>query len=208
MNPFSHSRLILASQSPRRAELLRNAGFAFEVRAAPVNETPLEGEPARDYVVRLAREKARAVARLLGGSAGEALVLGADTAVLAGAEILGKPRDEQDARRMLRLLSDKTHEVLTGVALIQLPHNREAAGTERTLVTFGALTESDIEEYVATGEPFDKAGAYGIQGIAGRFIPRIDGCYFNVMGLPLARVAAMLREFGFCGRSPAGARSS
>jgi len=185
--------LILASQSPRRAEILRNAGYEFEVRAATVDEAPLQDEPAGDYVLRLARAKARAVAGRLERGAAEAIVIGADTIVLADGHILGKPADIQDARRMLRLLSGTTHEVITGVAAIAWPANRETTLAERTRVTFRPLSDSDIEGYIATGEPFDKAGSYGIQGIGGRFIPRIEGCYFNVMGLPLAALAEMLR---------------
>lgn len=194
MMPRLNAKLILASGSPRRAEILRNAGFTFETIAAGVDETPLRGEGAEAYVLRVARAKACAVASRLRGSEGDAFVLAADTIVSAEGELLGKPADADDARRMLRLLSGRTHEVLTGVAIATRPAGDEIAAAEKTRVTFRALAESDIENYISSGEPFDKAGGYGIQGLGGRFIPRIEGCYFNVMGLPLARASAMLDE--------------
>ncbi len=173
--------LILASQSPRRAEILRQAGLPFIVRAAPVDETPLPGERPDDYVQRLAGSKAFAVP-----AAPDEAVLGADTTVVIGTEMLGKPADAADARRMLGLLSGRRHEVLTGICL------RCGAEAIRdwavTKVWFARMTDREIEEYVASGEPTDKAGAYAIQGLASRFIERIDGCYFNVVGLPIALV--------------------
>lgn len=188
--------LILASASPRRAEILRNAGFDFEVRPAHVDESLRPGESAKDYVRRLAEEKARMVACQHGKRAmtEPSIVIAADTAVVAGEEILGKPVSDQDARRMLRLLSGKTHEVFTGLAVLSMPDQEVSVAVEVTRVTFARLSDEEIEDYVSSGEPFDKAGGYGIQGRGGKFVSRIEGCYFNVMGLPLARLYAMLRE--------------
>jgi len=185
-------RLILASASPRRRELLAQAGLQFEVMPAHVPEDPLPGEEAIAYVTRLAREKAETVLAELakkGGADGLA-VLGADTTVTLDEEILGKPADAEDAARMLRRLSGRSHRVITGVALATARGTEVAA--EVTAVRFCTLSEEEIEAYVATGEPMDKAGAYAIQGRAARWIPRIEGCYFNVMGLPLALVWALL----------------
>jgi septum formation protein len=180
--------LVLASQSPRRAEILRNAGIPFVVRVTDVDETPFEAERPAPYVRRLAEAKARAVA----ADPGE-VVLAADTTVAAAGELLAKPADAADARRMLRLLSGRRHEVLTGICL------RRGEETLRdhvaTAVWFAPLSDAEIDEYIATGEPMDKAGAYGIQGVASRFIERIEGCYFNVMGLPVARVWRHLKEW-------------
>jgi septum formation protein len=186
-------KLILASASPRRAEILRNAGFEFSVQPAHVDESRLLNEGAEDYVRRLARTKAKVVANLMEGSDSGAVVIGADTVVLAEDQILGKPAGALDARRMLRLLSGKRHEVLSGLSVIGDPRGPEYTDAEKTSVHFLPLSERDIEEYVATGEPFDKAGAYGIQGIGGRFISGIEGCYFNVMGLPLSRLWSTLK---------------
>jgi septum formation protein len=188
--------LILASASPRRAEILRNAGISFDAYATLVDETHRPGELRGDYVRRLALEKARAAAKALEGS-GEFLFLGADTVVVAGDEVLGKPNSADDARRMLRRLSGSAHEVHTGLALVRRSRALEGVVEEVTRVTFAPLSEKEIESYVATNEPFDKAGAYAIQGIGGRYVSRIEGCYFNVMGLPLARLWAFLREFGW-----------
>lgn len=186
--------LILASASPRRQELLRNAGLEFTVCPADIPETRLDGEPAVEFAKRLAREKARAIFDKIkeNGSCCEKVVLGADTVVIVDEHVLGKPSDEADAARMLRMLSGRRHEVTTGVCLIG--ENFEDARSETTEVTFDRLSDADIRMYVATGEPMDKAGAYAIQGIASRWIPRIDGCYFNVVGLPVALVGKMLRE--------------
>jgi septum formation protein len=184
------ARLILASASPRRRELLTQAGFSFTVKAADIDESVLPGEDPEAYVTRLAREKAQTIFDALDDAA--AVVLGADTTVVLDGEILGKPLDKADAVRMLRALSGRTHRVITGVAVVTA---RGTDGTaEVTEVRFCGLSDSEIAEYVETGEPMDKAGAYGIQGRAGKWIPRIEGCYFNVVGLPLARVCAMLRE--------------
>jgi septum formation protein len=181
-------RLILASASPRRRELLTQAGFAFEIHPAHVNEDLRQDEDPIPYVVRLARDKAQAVFNGLNDPA--AVVLGADTTVTLDGHILAKPEDASDAARMLRLLSGRTHRVITGVAVASARGTEVAA--EVTGVTFLSLSDEEIEAYVATGEPMDKAGAYGIQGLAAKWIPRIEGCYFNVVGLPLALVSTML----------------
>lgn len=193
-------RLILASASPRRAEILRNAAIAFEMQATLLDESRREGETPGDYVRRLALEKARAAADAdARRHSGDGLIVGADTVVVAGEEILGKPASEEDARRMLRRLSGASHEVHTGLAVLRRPDKTERVVEEITRVTFAPLSGEDIESYLATGEPFDKAGAYAIQGIGGRYVTRIEGCYFNVMGLPLARLWSLLREFGWEG---------
>jgi septum formation protein len=192
--------LVLASASPRRQELLRNAGISFTVHPANIPETPLMGEIPRQCAERLACEKARAVSRQYPAN----LVLGADTIVVVDGEMLGKPRDEADATRMLRLLSGRTHQVTTGVCLLgplRTENHKPETGfeetrSETTSVTMTALTDEDIRSYIATGEPMDKAGAYAIQGIASRWIPRIEGDYFNVVGLPVALVCRMLQENG------------
>ncbi len=189
-------KLILASASPRRAEILRNAGFAFEVYPAGVDETRLSGESAENYVLRLAHRKARSVAECAGQKHDRTIVIGADTAVAVAGQILGKPTDDEDARRMLRLLSGQTHEVLTGVSLVAATDGSESSHVEKTRVSFLALSEDDIDEYLRSGEPFDKAGAYGVQGIGGKFIWRIEGCYFNVIGLPVSWVWSTLRTLG------------
>ena len=196
--------LVLASASPRRQELLRNAGIPFTVYPADVPEQPKPGESPRECAERLAREKALAVSRQHPAD----LVLGADTIVVVDGEILGKPHDERDAGRMLRLLSGRTHQVTTGVCLVgplrtgnqKLETGFEDTRSETTLVTMTTLTDEDIRCYVATGEPMDKAGAYAIQGMASRWIPHIDGDYFNVVGLPVALVCRMLQEHGLRGQ--------
>ena len=190
-------KLILASASPRRAEVLRDAGFVFQVRPADVDETRLPHEAAEEYVRRVAKAKARVVAERARAAGEHAIVIAADTTVLAQGQILEKPKDAADARRMLRLFSGKTHEVLTALAVIKLATGEEALHVETTRVTFLEMSEDEIEAYIQTGEPFDKAGAYGIQGIAGRFATRIEGCYFNVLGLPLSRLWTTLRALGW-----------
>jgi septum formation protein len=173
--------LVLASSSPRRRDLLSNAGIPFTVRVAPVDESCVEGEEPVEYVRRIAQSKAAAAA-----AEPHEIVLGADTTVVAGGAILGKPENDADASRMLRLLSGQRHEVLTGICLKR--------GTETvvdhavTAVWFAPMSTDEIAAYVATGEPADKAGAYAIQGIASRYINRIEGCYFNVVGLPVSLV--------------------
>ena len=184
--------LVLASASPRRRELLTQAGFDFEVLPAHIPEDLLPNEDPVTYVLRLARTKAETVfARLSQESSAPLCVLGADTTVTIDGEILGKPADAEDAARMLRMLSGRTHRVITGVALVTGQGTEVAA--ETTSVRFLALSEEEIATYIATGEPMDKAGGYGIQGYAARWIPGIEGDYFNVVGLPLARVSTMLQ---------------
>lgn len=178
--------LVLASASPRRAELLRAAGIHdFTILVADIDETQSPGESPREYVLRLSREKAHAVAR------SEDLVLGADTTVVIGDEIAGKPTDPEDARRMLRALSGQWHEVLTAVTLVR--GSQSLSDVASTRVKFAALSEEEIAWYVGTGEPMDKAGAYGIQGYASRFIEQIEGNYSNVVGLPVELVYRMLK---------------
>ncbi len=190
-------KLVLASSSPRRAEVLRNAGFVFEVRPADVDETRQPHEAAEDYVRRVAQAKAHAVADPARAAGERAIVIAADTIVLAEAQILGKPKNAEDARGMLRLFNGKTHEVLTALCVINIPDAKEALHVEKTRVEFLKMSAEEIEDYIQTGEPFDKAGAYGIQGIAGRFATRVEGCYFNVLGLPLSRLWTTLQSFGW-----------
>ena len=187
-SPF---HLILASASPRRCELLRRAGIDCEVRPSSVVEVRGAGEPGAEFALRAAREKALDVAS---SSVQGSLVLGADTVVLVDDEVLGKPIDSQDAARMLRRLAGRTHRVTTGVCLVRAPRTIEALDSSTTLVTFRPLDEREIQEHIASGEPFDKAGAYGIQGLASRFVTRIEGCYFNVVGLPVPLVYEMLKN--------------
>jgi septum formation protein len=189
-------KLILASASSRRAEILRDAGISFSVLSSAVDETPLPGETATDLVSRLAAAKAELVAAR---AVGPAIVIAADTIVALDGTVMGKPRTSVDARQMLEKLSGRTHSVITGVALIRLPDAERREFTDITQVHFTALSDEDIVRYLGSGEPFDKAGAYAIQGIAGRFIPRIDGCYFNVVGLPLARLCRELSSLGWSG---------
>ena len=186
--------LILASASPRRRELLAQAGFSFHVESIPVNEDPRPNEDPIHLVKRLAREKAEAVFTAAAQRPTEdpLLVLGADTVVVCDHEILNKPVDDADAVRMLRLLAGRTHQVITGVCLIS-PLGVEVAA-ETTRVTMLTLSDEEILAYVATREPMDKAGAYAIQGHASRWIPRIVGCYFNVVGLPVALVNTMIES--------------
>ena len=185
-------RLILASASPRRRELLTQAGYVFDVEPAEIDETPHAQETPGAYVQRLAEEKAQAVLAKHAAFHGKLIVLGADTTVVCGGEILAKPESAADARRMLRLLSGRTHQVLTGVAAA----TREGivSAVESTEVVFAEIPEAELERYCATAEPLDKAGAYGIQGYAARWIPRIEGDYFNVMGLPIARVVRLVEQ--------------
>jgi len=182
--------LVLASASPRRQELLRNAGIPFEVQPAHITEDPLPNESAKECAERLALEKALTVARTRPTNR----VLAADTVVVVDGQILGKPVDAADAMRMLRLLSGREHQVITGVCLLM--RGKPHLCSETTLVTMSRISEEEIADYVSTGEPMDKAGAYGIQGIASRWIPRIEGDYSNVVGLPISLVWRMLRESG------------
>jgi len=201
--------LVLASASPRRQDLLRNAGIAFTVQPADIDETALDDELPLKCAERLARKKALAVSKLRPHD----LILGADTVVVVDDTMLAKPIDAEDAFRMLRMLSGRVHRVITGVCMIEPPSDIESdasraeksqpwstepqVASEITLVTFNELSDRDIRDYVATGEPMDKAGAYAIQGIASRWIPRIEGDYSNVVGLPVALVSRMLRERKF-----------
>jgi septum formation protein len=193
--------LVLASASPRRQELLRNAGIPFEVQPTDIPEVPQPREAPRAFAERMAREKALTVFR----QRPDDFVLGADTIVIVDAEILGKPRDAADAARMLRLLSGRRHQVTTGVCLVgpqprtenrQLEAGFEDVRSETTIVAVAALSDDDIRSYISTSEPMDKAGAYAIQGRASRWIPHIEGDYFNVVGLPVSLVYKMLRERG------------
>jgi nucleoside triphosphate pyrophosphatase len=168
--------------------LLSAAGFEFDVHAVEIDETPRPGEPAAAYVERLAIEKAQAVFALHPSE----VVLGADTTVVLDGRILGKPEDRADAIAMLKALSGRAHDVLTGVAIVSTGGVR--SGVEHTRVWFSAVTDEDIRRYVESGQPMDKAGAYGIQGLASRFIPRIEGSYTNVVGLPVTLVSSILRE--------------
>jgi septum formation protein len=187
-------KLILASTSPRRAEILHDAGFSFTVVVSAVDETPIPGESPSELVQRLADAKAElAAARAVG----PAIVLAADTVVTLEGRIFGKPRSSDDARHMLENLSGRTHAVLTGVTLIRLPDAERRTFVESTLVHFSQLSADEITRYLATEEPHDKAGAYAIQGRAGRYIARIEGDYFNVVGLPLAHVTQALVELGW-----------
>lgn len=188
------SKLILASASPRRAEILRDAGIPFSVLSSAVDETVIPGETPQELVRRLALAKAELVAAR---AVGPAIVIAADTVVALESAILGKPRTSDDARQMLGKLSGRTHSVVTGVTLIRLPDAQRRDFIETTQVHFASIAKDEIDKYLATGEPFDKAGAYAIQGLGGRFIPRIDGCYFNVVGLPLARLCKELAELGW-----------
>ncbi|HKR59328.1 MAG TPA: Maf family protein [Pyrinomonadaceae bacterium] len=181
-------RLILASKSPRRAEILRAAGWTFETLAANIDETRQANETAVDYVQRLAQEKAEAVAKKLQSG----LILGADTIVVVNDEILGQPRDKEDARRMLGLLSGKWHEVFTGVALLNAGNERRQLAHQVTRVRFAEISPAEIEWYISTGEPSDKAGAYAIQGRGSIFIEEVQGDYFNIVGLPIRLVYRLL----------------
>jgi len=185
-------KLVLASSSPRRQELLQRAGFEFEVRPSGAEEVRRSGESAEDFARRAAREKSLDVAASLPPGS---LVLGADTVVVIDGLILGKPTDRDDAARMLRMLSGASHRVVTGVCLVRAPGQIEALTHETTVVKFRDLEEGEIRDYVGSGEPLDKAGAYAIQGLASRFVTRIEGCYFNVVGLPIPIVYDMLKPF-------------
>jgi septum formation protein len=184
-------RIVLASQSPRRRELLALIGIPHEVRPADIDETLRRGEDPGEYCERLAREKARVVADTIRG---DAVVIGSDTTVVVDRQVLGKPDDEADARRMLRTLSGRSHVVLTGVAVAR--GDRVESGVEEVGVTFRAIDDAEIDAYIRTGEPMDKAGAYGIQGYGATIVTRIEGDYFAVMGLALVRLVALLGRLG------------
>lgn len=181
--------LVLASQSPRRRELLERAGISFVVRTADIDESVQDGEAPQQYVRRLAARKAMAVPR-----GAEECVLAADTTVVLGDEILGKPADAADAVRMLTALAGRSHEVITGICLRYRQDLFIDASVTR--VHFAPMSAAEIDAYVATGEPMDKAGAYGIQGLASRYITSIEGCYFNVVGLPVSLVCRYLGKIG------------
>jgi septum formation protein len=185
-------RLLLASTSPRRQELLRQAGFDFEVHPSRIVEEIRPGERPEEFARRAAREKAMHVAAF---SPPGSFVLGADTVVVIDGEMLGKPSDLEDATRMLRLLSGRTHQVHTGICLVRAPDEIEALKHETTLVTFRELDEEEIRRYVESGEPLDKAGAYAVQGLASKFVTCISGCYSNVVGLPVALLYEILKPF-------------
>jgi septum formation protein len=191
-------KLILASSSERRAEILGNAGLPFSVLSSAMDESPYPGEAAAALVQRLANAKADLVTAR---AVGPAIILAADTEVVLDDQILGKPSSIEDARHMLQQLSGRTHAVLTGVALIRLPDGERRQFVESTLVHFRPIADEELSAYLATEESFDKAGAYAIQGRAGRFIPRIEGCYFNVVGLPLSRVLTELESLGWSATS-------
>jgi septum formation protein len=181
--------LILASQSPRRKEILETAGIPFQVKVANVDESVHSGEAPNSYVRRVAAAKAMAVPREPGD-----VILAADTTVVAAGQILGKPEDANDAKRMLRLLSGEFHEVLTGICIFS--GTKLQIDAESTLVYFSKLSEEEIESYVHSGEPMDKAGGYAIQGLASKYIQRVEGCYFNVVGLPISLVYRHLKAVG------------
>lgn len=183
--------VILGSKSPRRQELLQKLGVPFQILTADVDETMDPAAAPQDAVAQVSARKAAAIAQRAGS---EDLIVCADTVVVLGGQIMGKPADREDAVRMLTALSDKTHEVLTGVTV----QNAEKSVTvvERTLVTFRRLLPREIAVYVESGEPMDKAGGYGVQGAAASFVSHLDGDYFNVMGLPLCKLTGLLRSFG------------
>jgi septum formation protein len=183
-------QVVLASSSPRRHQLLELIGVAHDVRAADVDETHIAGEQPDSYAERLARAKAERIS----ADDGEAVVIGADTIVVVDGEVLGKPRDANDAARMLVMLSGRAHEVMTAVAVSHEGHT--AAAVEKVSVTFRDLSDEEISSYIATGEPMDKAGAYGIQGYGATIVRRIDGDYFAVMGLSLVRLVELLDQVG------------
>lgn len=186
-------RIVLASASPRRRALLAQMGLQFEVIPSDQDEEAIDGLPPHKLAVELAHKKVESVARMLQGSA---LIIGADTIVVKGHKVLGKPRDEEDALRMLMELQGQTHEVITGLAVMEVPGRKCVTDYEKTVVEMGSLTRREIEGYIKTGEPMDKAGAYGIQGLGGLLIKRIEGCYYNVVGLPIHRLWTILKEFG------------
>lgn len=191
--PERETKIILASASPRRADLLRTIGVEFEVAPSQVQERPHNDEAPPDYITRIARAKVIAVAR----KRESGLVIGADTIVVLDGNVLGKPRDEDDAEQMLRRLSGRWHAVMTGVALYDIATRREVADYDKTLVRFAQLTDKEIEWYSRSGEPLDKAGAYAIQGLGSLFIEEIAGNYFNVVGLPIPLVYRLSRRLGY-----------
>jgi nucleoside triphosphate pyrophosphatase len=191
--PVREPRIILASASPRRAELLRQIGVTFEMVPSQIEERPHPDEAPADYTTRIARAKVIAVA----SERDAGLVIGADTVVVLDDCLIGKPQDEADARKLLKQLSGKWHAVLTAVALYDAKTGHEVSDCEKTMVKFAQLTDKEIEWYVSTGEPMDKAGAYGIQGLGGLFVEEIAGNYYNVVGLPIPLVYRLARRLGY-----------
>ena len=191
--PAIQPRIILASASPRRAELLKQIGVEFELVPSQIEERPHPDEAPGDYITRIARAKVVAVAR----ERDSGLVIGADTVVVLDGRLIGKPQNQADAHRLLRLLSGRWHAVLTGVALYDVETRHEVADYEKTLVKFAQLNDTEIDWYVNTGEPMDKAGAYGIQGLGGLFVDEIAGNYYNVVGLPIPLVYRLARRLGY-----------
>ena len=191
--PETVPKIILASTSPRRSELLKQIGVEFELASGNVQERPHRDEAPPDYITRVARAKVIAVAR----QNESGLIIGADTVVVLDGQLLGKPEDEADAERMLKRLSGRWHAVMTGVALYDVATRHEVADFDKTLVKFARLTDREIEWYIKTGEPMDKAGAYGLQGLGGLFVDEIAGNYYNVVGLPLPLVYRLARRLGY-----------
>ena len=191
--PEKNTTIVLASSSPRRAELLKTIGVEFEIAPSDIQERLHADEAPPDYIIRLARAKVIAVAR----KRESGLVIGADTIVVLDGRVLGKPEDAEDAEQMLRQLSGRWHAVMTGVALYDIATRREVADYDKTLVRFAQLTDKEIEWYVSSGEPMDKAGAYGIQGLGGLFVEEVAGNYFNVVGLPIPLVYRLSRRLGY-----------
>jgi septum formation protein len=187
------TKIILASASPRRADLLRNIGVEFELEPSQVQERPHSGEAPPDYIIRIARAKVVAIARRRESG----LVIGADTIVVLDGRLLGKPENEEGARHMLRQLSGKWHAVMTGIALYDAATRREVADFDKTLVRFAQMTDKEIDWYVGTGEPMDKAGSYAIQGLGGLFVDEIAGNYYNVVGMPLPLLYRLARRLGY-----------
>ncbi len=199
--------MVLASASPRRIELLKDLVSSFAVIPGRIEETPRRGEAPSTYAVRVAREKAEAAARIAGLEGRDCWILGADTIVVLDGEIFGKPGDPDRARRMLERLQGREHEVMTGVCLTNPARALLLVGEVRSRVRMRPLGGEQIEAYVRTGEPLDKAGGYAVQGIAGRFIERVEGSYTNVVGLPVERVREWFAAHGILGRTPAGRES-
>ncbi|MCM8900347.1 Maf family protein [Caldicoprobacter algeriensis] len=186
-------RIILASASPRRSDLLTQMGLKFEVIPSDQEEKVVDDLPTHRLVVELALKKVESVAKRVQGCA---LIIGADTIVVKGDKVLGKPKDEDEAFRMLMELQGQVHEVITGLAVMEVPARKCVTAYEKTVVEMASLTRQEVEGYIRTGEPMDKAGAYGIQGLGGILIKRIEGCYYNVVGLPIHRLWMILKEFG------------
>ncbi len=186
-------KIVLASGSPRRREILSKLGFDFQVKPSDIDEKVLEEEEPGSYVLRMAVQKALAAAEE--ESAG--LFIGADTVVVVDGKIIGKPMNAEEAKEQLRLLSAREHIVITGIGIVDKYHNRTVSSMEQTIVYFNPLSEGEIDAYVASGEPLDKAGSYGIQGLGAVFVRRIEGDYFNVVGLPVSRLYGLLSELGY-----------